>query len=150
MTIDPLEIVRAWLIAGSTTLSGLVGARVFYPWIPENPPGTVVFDNTSPGIVLIGLDGNPLAEAAVQSVDVEIRCFGGGTAARKEPRDAWTVYEALRDRLIDDVEQFVAMETTSGGRLISAEEVKAGTHEVEMGLKWPFVSSNWTFETTST
>ena len=150
MTVDPLEIVRGWLTAGDTALSALVGSRVYYPWLPDQPSGGAGFDNTYPGVVLVMLDGSPLAETVIQSVDVEVRCFGGGSAVQKLPRDAWRVYAALRDRLINDLEQFVSGVETAGGKLISAEEVKGGTHEVEPGLKWPFVSSNWTFETTST
>lgn len=150
MTVDPLEIVRAWLVAEDTALSALVGARVYYPWLPENPPGTVNgFDNRLAGLVLVTMDGEPLAESVVQSVDVEIRCFGGGDAARKEPRDAWAVYEALRDRLCDENGEFVTGISLAAGRLIGCEEAKSGTYAVEPGLRWPYVSSNWTFETSA-
>ena len=149
MTVDPLEIIRQWLITPGTTLATLVGSRVFYPWLPENPSGVTIFDNSVAGIVIVGIDGTPAAEAVVQSVDVEIRCFGGGAGTRKEPRDAWKVYTAMREAMTRDDGQFVYGKQLPGGRLLSAEETNAGTHEIEPGLKWPFVSSNWAFEVTS-
>lgn len=149
MTVDPLEIVRGWLVAGDTALSALVGSRVYYPWLPEKTTDGTGFDNTRAGIVLVLVSGEPMAETVIQSVEVEVRCFGGGAAVQKLPRDAWRTYKALRDRLINDLDQFVSGVDTAGGKLIGAEEVKSGTHEVEPGLKWPFVSSNWAFEVTS-
>lgn len=150
MSGNPLEILRQWLCESGTTLQGLCGSRVYYPWIPDSEPGSQAFDNSAPGIVIVGLDGEPLAESVVTALDVEIRCFGGGQALRKDPRDAWTVYKALRERLATDDGQFVYGKALPAGRLLGVEETKTGTYEVEPVLNWPMVSSNWTVETAAT
>mgnify|MGYP000851723364 CR=1 FL=1 len=147
MNTDPLQIVRELLIQPGTDLSALVGGRVYFPHLPDNPPGGVaVFDNTAPGVLLVGLGGEPLAQAVGVSVDVEIRCFGGGTALRKTARDAWACYSALRDALVDGEGRFLSMVRLVSGTVISVDEETTGSHAVEPGLNWPFVSSNWTFE----
>lgn len=150
MTVDPLEIVRQWLCQGDTDLSALVGSRVYYPWLPDKTAGGAGgFDNSEAGVVLVLLDGGSVAQTAVQDVEVEIRCFGGGAEVRKEPRRAWATYKALRARFIDADDNFVSGQVLPAGRLISVEEVKGGSYEVEPGLNWPFVSSNWAFEVAS-
>lgn len=145
MACDPLQIVREYLLRAGSPLAEL-GAQVFYPHLPDNPDGRgSVWDNTTPGVLLVGIGGEALAGPNGMSIDVEVRCFGGGQEVRKQARKAWQCYEALRASL-GDTENWATGKRLSSGNLISADEEKTGTHETEPGLNWPFVSSNWTFE----
>jgi len=149
--VDEKKVVREWLIVPGTTLYQLCGTRVFFPRLPENVPGQAsIFDGTLPGIAFDSVPGGTAPiQGLMRSVSIELHCFGGGTEAKKGEGACYDVYRKLVDRFTNGSDQYIEMQSTDSGVIMSCEELSVGVldeTQVTRESVWPHVETVWSFE----